>query len=143
MDDYLQTRDLAKDRDPAILFHSGTQGASDSVTQEHILRYDKSKGSFMDVAPEEFYNSGTHGLSWFTMPTGPFVVIADHNWSPATPVEAKCHYCESPFKYSAYQWNSKTGTFIVYRQLNGKESYSEAAEALKGDRTLIESALKQ
>jgi hypothetical protein len=141
MDDYLETGDLANDRAPTVLFHSGTQGASDSVTQEHILRYDKSKGSFMDVAPEEFYNSGTHGLRWFTLATGTFVVVSDRNWNPATPLEDRCHYCSSPFKYAAYQWSGKNGAFIVYRRFYGTESYSQADEALKGDRTLIESAL--
>lgn len=142
MDDYLETRDLANDRSPAVLFHSGTQGASDSITQEHILRYDQSKGSFRDVAPEEFYNSGTHGLRWFTLATGTFVVLSERNWNPSTPVEDRCHYCSSPFQYAAYQWNSQAGAFVIYRHFYGRESYSHADEALRGDQSLIESALK-
>jgi hypothetical protein len=64
MDDYLEIQDLTRDGVPQVLFHSGYRGVSDSETFEHILFYSKSNASFADVAPESFYNSGTHGLLW-------------------------------------------------------------------------------
>jgi hypothetical protein len=67
MDDYLELRNLTQDRVPQVLFHSGYRGASDGETFEHILAYDKSKAAFADVAPELFYNSGTHGLRWLDL----------------------------------------------------------------------------
>ena len=143
MDDYLEIRDLSHDGTPQILFHSGYRGASDSVTFEHILLYNKSKTSFADVAIEPFYNSGTHGLQWLTLEARTLVVIADRNWPPTVPLEYQCHYCGSPFKYDAYQWNNKTGAFEPYARLRGEKSYSEAGLALKGDWALIQSGFSR
>jgi len=142
MDDFLEVRDVTRDGIPEILYHSGYRGASDSTTIEHILRYDKSRVSFTDVALPSFDNSGTHGLRWLESKGRNFVVIADRKWSDATPLEDRCHYCSSPFEYDVCEWSKKEGSFIVYRHLFGKRSYSDSGVALKGDWPLIQSGLK-
>lgn len=110
-----------------------------SVTFEHIIRYDKAKASFSELAPESFYNSGTHGLRWLTLEARALVIIADRSWPPTTPIEDRCHYCASPFTYDAYRWNDKTGAFELYGHLRGEKAYSEAGEALEGDWARIQS----
>ena len=133
MDDYLEIRDVTGEGGPEVLFHSGARGASDSSTLEHILRYDKGADSVADVAPQEFFDSGTHGLRWLNLGGRAFLVIANRNWKATTPLEYRCHYCPSPFKYDIYLWNDEKSAFTVYRRLQGKKSYDEAFEALNGD----------
>jgi len=142
-DDYLEIRDVTNDGVPEVLFHSGFEGASDATTLEHVLFYDKLGGSLVDVAPETFYNSGTHGLRWLNLAGQTFAVVADRNWPAATAPDAQCHYCPSPFKYDVYLWGLRKGwaTFEVYRHLYGKKAYSEARQALEGDWTFIQSGL--
>lgn len=141
MDDYLEIKDVTHDGVPEVLFHSGFEGASSSTTLQHILYYDKLGTSFADIAPAPFYSSGRHGFRWLRIRARIFAVIADENWPPTTPVEARCHYCPSPFQYDAYQWNSRKAAFEVYRRLYGRKAYSEAHEALDGDWMLIQSEL--
>ena len=143
IDDYLEIRDLTHDGPRAVLFHSGSVGASDWETVEHVVRWDKSKGSFADVAPGEFFSSRIRGLRWFTLAGGTFVVISDRNWNPTTPIEDQCHVCPSPFVYDAYQWNSKEEAFIANRHFYGKQWYETGASALEGDEALIQSGLNQ
>jgi hypothetical protein len=140
MDDYLEIRDVTGDGIPEVLFHSGSKGYSDSATAEHILRYDTSKASATDLAPVSFYNSGTHGLRWLVLADRAFVVIADRNWSPNAPLEDKCHYCPSPFKYNLYQWSSKEEDFVAYRQVYGEKLYQTADEALREDWALVQNS---
>jgi len=64
VDAYLDLTHITGDGIPEILFHSGYQGVSDSVTYEHILHYNASSNAFSDVSREEFNSSGTHGLRW-------------------------------------------------------------------------------
>jgi len=55
IDDYLELKDFGRVGVPEVLFHSGTIGASDSTTLEHVLYYDKLGNSFVDLAPASFY----------------------------------------------------------------------------------------
>ena len=141
MDDYLELKDVTNDGVPEVLFHSGFQGASDSSALEHVLLYGGSKVSFTDVAPAAFLHSGTHGFRWLSLSRRAFAVVADRNWRPTTPVDDRCHYCESPFRYDAYQWSGSKKAFVVYRRLFGAKSYSEADQALTGDWPFIQSRL--
>jgi hypothetical protein len=43
----------------------------------HILQYNRSLVSFKDVAPNEFFDSGTHGLRWLTVARQTIAVTAD------------------------------------------------------------------
>jgi hypothetical protein len=133
MDEYVEIRDVTGDGNPEVLFHSGSEGASDSSTLEHILHYDKRTDSVTDVASPEFYKSGTHGLRWLTLEGQAFLVIANRNWTTTTPLEDRCHYCPSPFKHEIFRWNNEKRTFTVYHRLEGEKSYAEASEALDGD----------
>jgi len=142
MDDYLEIRDVTHDGVPEVLFHSGAEGASDWITTEHILVYETTKASFTDVASEPFYNSGTHGLRWFALHGRAMVVIADRNWDATTiPLEDRCHYCPSPFQYDVYQWSRRKSSFVLQRHLYGKQSYSDASQALDGDWAFIQSKM--
>jgi hypothetical protein len=141
MDDYLELKDVTDDGAAEVLFHSGFPGASDATTVEHVLLYDRVKTTFIDVAPAIFSRSGTHGLRWLVLRGRTFAVIADRNWPPTTPVDDRCHYCESPFKYDAYRWSGSKKAFVVYRRLFGTKSYSEAGQALTGDLPFIQSRL--
>jgi hypothetical protein len=133
VDEHLEIRDVIGDGSTQVLFHSGSRGASDSSTLEHVLRYDRRKDCAADVAPEEFFNSGTHGLRWLTLEGRAVLVIADRNWASTIPLEQRCHYCSSPFRYNIFRWNKDVGAFTVYMRLKGKKSYDEATEALNGD----------
>jgi hypothetical protein len=136
MDEYLEIRDVTGEGSPQVLFHSGSQGASDSSTLEHILRYDKRNDSVADVPPEEFFNSGTHGLRWLTVEGRAFLVIATRS-STAT-LEELCHYCSSRFQYDIFRWNNEKSAFTAYRRLQGEKSYGQATEALSGDWEFIQ-----
>jgi hypothetical protein len=136
-DDYLEILDVTADRVPEVLFHSGTQGASDSLTAEHILQYQKATDSIAEIAPDEFFDSGTHGLNWLILPNRAFAVIATRNWKSTTSPEDRCHYCLSPFEFVFYEWNGQKKKFTVSRRLRGNQEYHDADEALSGDSTLI------
>jgi len=138
MDDYLDIRDVTGDRVPAVLFHSGTQGASDFVINEHILRYDHSTESVKDIALDIFYQSGTHGLRWLTLRDRTLVVIADRNWPASTPIQERCHYCASPFQYDLYAWSSEQRAFLVRGRIYSDQSYEYASQALTGEWDLIQ-----
>jgi hypothetical protein len=112
MDDHLEISDVTNDHAPEILFHSGYVAVSDAATHEHIVSYNKTKKAFSDVAPDSFFDSGTHGLRWLTQRAQNLVVIADRNWSPGVPPDHRCHQCASPFQYDAYRWSSKTESFV-------------------------------
>jgi hypothetical protein len=142
IDDYLELRDFGQVGVAEILFHSGSVGASDSTTLEHVLYYDKLGNSFVDLAPPFFYHSGRHGLKWLISGPRTFAVIADENWPSAIPVEARCHYCPSPFQYNVYEWNSKKAAFEKSHHLDGQKLYSEAQEALDGDWAIIRARIK-
>lgn len=141
MDDNLEIRNVTNDTAPDVLFHSGYEGASDSAVFERVIRYDNSRDSFTDISPASFYNSGTHGLRWFSLKGQTVAVIADRNWSPRIPLEDRCHYCPSPFQYEAFRWSSEKGSFTAFRHLSGRKPYSEAGEALSGDWALLQSGL--
>ncbi len=141
MDDYLEIRDVTRDGIPEILFHSGSQGASDYGSVEHILAYQKAKGSFADITAAQFYDSSTHGLRWLN---SVFLVIADRNWNATTtPFEEQCHYCDSPFQYDVYQWSRRKMSFVLHRHLYGQKSYSDASQALAGDWSFIQSKMNR
>lgn len=142
IDDYLELKDFGRVGIPEVLFHSGTIGASDSTTLEHVLYYDKLGNSFVDLAPASFYHSGRHDFKWLTSDSRTFAVVADENWPPAIPLEDRCHYCPSPFQYNVYQWNGKKDTFEVSRHLDGQKAYSQAQEALVGDWALIQARIE-
>jgi len=141
MDDYLDIRDVTGDGIPEVLFHSGYEGTSDSVTIEHILRYDKPKASFSDIAPKAFAKSGTHGLRWLMLGGEPLVVIADRNWPASTRVEDRCHYCPGRFRYAVYHWNGERDAFVLCRCVYGRRPYTDAETAFRGDLKLIRSRL--
>lgn len=142
IDDYLELKDFGQVGVPEILFHSGSIGASDWTTLEHVLYYDKLGSSFVDLAPAFFYHSGRHGLKWLSSGSRTFAVVADENWRSTIPVEARCHYCPSPFQYSVYEWNRKRAMFGLSLHLDGQKSYSEAQEALDGDWALIQARIE-
>ena len=96
----------------------------------------------MDVSPDFFYHSGRHAFKWLGVDSRTFAVIADENWASTTPVEARCHYCPSPFEYRAYQWNAGKATFELFVRLHGQKSYSEAQEALDGDWAFIRGGIE-
>jgi hypothetical protein len=137
-DEYLEIRDVTDQGSPEVLFHSGSRGASDSSTQEHILRYDKRNDSVTDIAPREFVNSGEHGLRWLSLEGRAFMVIAERNWPRKASPEDRCHYCPGQFQYKIFRWNQDRSTFEVYRRMKGEKSYNEATEALDGDWPLIQ-----
>ena len=139
-DDYLEIRDVTGDGRPEILFHSGTEGASDASKVEHVLHYDVRTGFVTDIAPGEFYQSGTHGLRWLTSLGREFAVIATRHWKAATPLEDRCHYCPSPFQYDLLGWNQEKRAFTVDRRLRGKKAYEEASLAMDGDWEIIQRA---
>ena len=141
IDDYLELKDFGQVGVPEVLFHSGSKGASDSTTLEHVLYYDKLGNSFVDLAPASFYHSGRHGFKWLSSDSKTFAVVADENWPPTIPVETRCHYCPSPFQYNVYQWNGKKATFEILRHLHGQKSYAEAQVALDGDWAFIQSRI--
>jgi hypothetical protein len=141
MDDGLEIRDVTGDSVPEILFHSGTEGASDHLVREHVLKYDRARASFTDVAPPPFYHSGTHGLMWLEVRGRGTAVIADRNWPRKTPADERCHYCESPFRYAAWRWDDGRRAFVAGRTVYGRKKYEEVSSALEDERPLIESAL--
>jgi hypothetical protein len=143
MDDYLELRDVTNDGVPEVIFHSGSQGASDSYTAEHVLLFRRSTNSFSDISRSFFFNSGTHGLCWMTIAGRTVAVVADRNWSNSVPLEDRCHYCASPFRYDIYRWNVQSNSFSLERHLYGKKSYDDAGAALDGDRAFVEAALKR
>jgi hypothetical protein len=143
IDDYLKLQDLGHDGVPEVLFHSGTVGASDSATLEHILYYDNLDNSFVDVSPASFYRSGRHGFAWSSSHSTTFAVVADESWPSAIHVEDRCHYCPSPFRYNVYRWTGEKATFELSLSLFGQKSYSEAQEALHGDWTLIQARIEK
>jgi hypothetical protein len=142
VDAYLDITDVTGDGIPEILFHSGSVGVSDSVTNEHILRYSAASNSFTDISVDQFYRSGTHGLRWAEMAGRAILVLADRNWSPTTPLEERCHYCGSPFDYTIYEWNAGSNSWLKERKVSGTKSYGEANEALDGDWKLIMSQIR-
>jgi hypothetical protein len=141
IDDYLEIKDFDQVGCPEVLFHSGSKGASDSITLEHVLYYDKLGNSFVDRAPASFYRSGRYGFKWLGSHSTTFAVVADENWPSTAPVEARCHYCPSLFQYNIYRWNGRKATFEVLRHLYGRKPYSEAQLALDGDWGLIQARI--
>ncbi|MBV9399610.1 MAG: hypothetical protein JO062_16625 [Bryobacterales bacterium] len=141
IDAYLDIADVTGNAVPEILFHSGFQAVSDSTTYDHILSYNAASHTFSDISREEFYTSGTHGLRWTAVAGRSLLVTADRNWNPATPAEARCHYCASPFEYRAYMWNRASRSWVEERKVSGAKSYSEAYEALDGDWDLVRSGI--
>jgi hypothetical protein len=141
MDGDLDVRGVTGDDVPEILFHSGTRGASDWHTIEHILRYDRPRATFVDITTEPLYHSGRHDLRWLTAGKQTFAIVADENWSPSVSIDYRCHYCPSPFRYDAYVWSSQRQTFVVSRHIFGRAPYETADEALAGDWRLIQSVV--
>jgi hypothetical protein len=142
IDDFLELRDVTGDGIPEVLFHSGFQGASDSVAHEHVLRYDPAHRAMTDIADKQFSNSGTHGFRWLTVGNQVFGVVAVRNWPPTVPEEDRCHYCLSPFRYSIYEWNPAQTAFALKRQIDGRHQFEMAGEALDGEWDVIERALR-
>lgn len=138
MDDDLDVRDVTGDKVPEIIFHSGFSEASDYTTLEHILQFNESKNSFTDSTRKEFFDSGTHGLRWLVSGARALVVIATRNWDLSVPIEQRCHYCQSPFQYSAYQWSDNQRSFVLYLSIDSSKSYEDAASALQGDWSKIQ-----
>jgi hypothetical protein len=143
MDGDLRILDVTGDGVPEILFHSGTQGASDEISIEHILRYERLTESFKDITATGFYHSGRHGFAWLTVKRRTFAIVAAENWSSSVPIEERCHYCPSPFSYDTYSWSNQENDFLLLRYVLAKAPYSSSVEALAGDRTLIERALDE
>jgi hypothetical protein len=136
VDDALEVRDVTNDGIPEVLFHTGSQGASDAITTEHVVRFVKSSNSFADVAPDTFYQSLNHGFAWQHEGKQTVALVA-------TRVEEKCHYCESAYRYDIYRWNSSTSSFAKDRTFSGVKSYEGATSALKGDLALIQAHLNR
>ena len=63
MDADLRLLDVTGDGVPEILFNSGSQGASEGIIAEHVLRYESSIGTFKDISLDAFYNSGRNANS--------------------------------------------------------------------------------
>lgn len=141
MDEDLRILDVTGDGVPEVLFHSGSRGASDWNSIEHILRYERSTDAFKDITTTGFDHSGRHGFAWLTVNGRTFAVVAHENWSRSVPMEDRCHYCPSPFRYDAYAWSDREGGFHLLKHIRGKAPYSESDEAIAGDRALLETAL--
>jgi hypothetical protein len=143
IDDELVIHDLTGDGIPEIIFHSGSEGASDYIRLEHILRYDAPKHSFTDIAPDEFVQSGTHGLRWLTVGKRNLLVISNRGQWPATAIESHCHYCPSQFIFNVYEWKAQTSSFSLIRSLAPNALYRSGEEALNGEWTYIQKKLQQ
>ena len=128
IDDKLDIRDVTGDRVPEVIFHSGYTGGSDRSIFEHILWFNRSKDSFIDVARKNFYN-----VRWLFSGGHSFVVIAVPNWSSSVPISKRCHICKSPFQYFVYQWNNNQNSFELYETINSSKSYGLGESALKND----------
>ena len=141
MSDTLDVRDVTSDGVPEIIFHSGFEGASDFTKLNHILRYDKSLKRFVDVAPHDFAESGTAQLRWTTVIGRPVAVVAHRDWdaweakSPAP--EDRCHYCNGPYLYDAFVWDSAGNAFTHYQTLKATKEFGEGETALNTDWTYI------
>jgi len=141
LDDSLDIRDVTGDGVPEVLFHSGTQGASGFHEIEHILRYDQSRETYLDITTEPLHNASRHAVRWLTARKQEFAIVADENFKPSTPLTGRCHYCPSPFRYDVYVWSNQRNTFVVFRRVCGKASYTTPVEALTGDWPLIQAAI--
>jgi hypothetical protein len=141
MDADLRLLDVTGDGVPEILFNSGSQGASEGIIAEHVLRYESSIGTFKDISLDAFYNSSRNGFAWLTVGKQAFGIVAKENWDPSVPIEERCHYCLSPFGYSIYVWSKQGRRFLLTERVLGKRSYSTSREAVAGDWPLIQSAV--
>jgi hypothetical protein len=138
VDDFLELRDVTGDAVPEVLFHSGFEGVSDAVADEHVLHYDPAGHRMTEIGRKEFGNSGTHGFRWLTVGKQVFAVVAVRNWPATVPEEDRCHYCESPFRYAIYQWSPAASAFTLRRQIDGRGQFEMAGEALDAEWELIQ-----
>jgi len=72
-----------------------------------------------------------------------FAVVNDRNWPPGLPPEQMCHYCDSPFVFVVYAWDSRQKTFLVRRRLTVSKKYSDAPAAMEGELGPIKAALSR
>jgi hypothetical protein len=143
MDYTLTVQDVTGDGVPEIIFHSGTRAASDWFRVEHILSFDRTNNSFVDITTHEFFESGTHGLRWLTAKNRSHLVVSKRGkWSAsATRPEDHCHYCESQFVFDAYGWGPKAHSWVLLKSLERKQLYGTGEDALKGEWKYIQSML--
>jgi hypothetical protein len=144
IDDELAIKAITGDGIPEIIFHSGSEGASDFFRLEHILRYDPAKHSFTDIAPHEFVQTGTHGLRWLAVGKRNLLVISQRGqWPAGTEPESHCHYCPSQFVFNFYEWKAATSSFSVIRSFAPKALYGSGEGALNGEWEFVRKALQQ
>ena len=137
MSQELELRDITGDNKPEIIFYSGTQRAANNwFDKAHILQ--NATGTFVDIAPEKFYDSLFHRFTIANFDGENFPIVSDAVYNDP---ERDCRMCVAFFKYQIYKWNGKK--FDAYQILNGQKLPSSWGDYLKSDLEYIHKNLKK
>ena len=139
MDDLLELRDVTGDHVPEIIFHAGDRGASDFVSQVHVLQYRPAIGRFVDIRDKGFSESVWDRFRWLEFHRRTLALVADPLVADppvADPIEPPLDpaWNGSPSRrgakfhqYVVYGWNPKHQSFRVLHTIPTTHQEHDAA----------------
>ena len=124
----LEVRDVTGDGTPEILFCSGYGGASDWVTEIHVLKYVRSDPSrFQDVRGTRFTESWWQRFRWLDRGGASLAIVAEPiERSSDAPVA--CHACPKLHRYAVYRWDEARGGFVLGQTIPSTGTLHRAGE---------------
>lgn len=152
MDDTLEAKDVTDDGIPEVLFHSGSVGASDYNTYEHVIYHAPDQGSaamaasitgsewLVDIgayAALTFIHSRRQTFRWVDFRGGALALMA----RPVIPASGDdlhaCHSCPKFYEYLAFKWRKDRQSFILLRSIQSLRDFGDETDPLQDDLPFI------
>jgi hypothetical protein len=152
MDDTLEAKDVTDDGIPEVLFHSGSVGASDYNTYEHVIYHAPDQGSAAMAAPITgsewlvdvgayaalpFIHSRRQTFRWIDFRGGTLALMA----RPVIPASGDdlraCHLCPKYYEYLAFKWRKDRQSFVLLRSIQSLRDFGDETDPLQNDLSFI------
>jgi hypothetical protein len=143
VDDLLDSRDVTGDGVDEVLFHSGSKGASDWSTREHVIRRAPEDGGLWNVEEDSFVHSWRRTFTWLESPGGTLAIVADDLDPASSDDPHTCHGCPKFYQYLVYRWEKTKKTFILWRSIQSEKEFDGNVDPLKADLPFIREKLSK
>ncbi len=143
VDDVLESKDVTGDGIPELLFHTGSQGASDWWTKEHVIYRVPGSSDFRDIAPREFGQSWRQAFRWISFRGAALALVA----RPIEPEDSNdphmCHSCPKFYQYLVFKWERGRKSFVLLRSIQSTKDFDSDTDPLTVDMEFIRQRLSQ
>jgi hypothetical protein len=156
IDDTLEAKDVTGDGIPEVLFHSGSVGASDFSTYEHVIYHapdeplDEGSAPFPALYPRidwvvdvaayaavPFVRTRRQTFRWLDFRGVTLALIANPLLPASGDDPHSCHACPRFYQYLVFRWENDKRSFVLSRSIQSQRVFEEETDPLQTDLPFI------